>query len=465
MLFPVILFLIVLLFWTVLYIQSIQVIPRYTGEMFALKNLNWGNMWGNVYLSAPSYWYYRISSTALFPLSILDRDLIAPFLGINFPSQEFQFASRLVYEGILGAGLMALVVYFLARNLEFLPFGSFLAGLYVGVFKGISYFFRFASTIHVIPLLIIYSVLAILFFVKFLKSGRKKFLVGYYIFLLLAVGAWEQWVNLLAFLLVFTFFYLIASRRISFTVVLHGVILPILIFIGYMVVKYPAMQLEASNRGQEAEYVFSYPLAGLMAEDVISNASLHIADTVESALFPWSMLSLTVMSGIDPNEINTYNNVIGFDPWSNAHYLAFPDWYAGLLFGLSLVFSVWLARYIYLNPAEIYQAGIGLVLLWTGFIAHLPIKYRAIFLTPGWEGLLGYKHMLSVVGVGLLIAWLFGKFHAWLMKKQALQPGKILAMYNVLFYAVFFGISMFIIFNNYEKVVTAWFLRSRGMPW
>ena len=202
-----------------------------------------------------------------------------------------------------------------------------------------------------------------------------------------------------------------------------------------------------------------------MAEDMISNASLHIADAVESALFPWSRLSHTITVGINPNEINTYNKIVGYDRWSQAHYMAFPDWYAGLLFGLSLVFSFWLAKYIYLNPAEIYKGGVGLILLWTGFVAHLPIKYRAIFLIPSWEGLLGYKHMLSVVGVGLLIAWLFGKFHAWLIKKQALQPDRKLGMYNALFFAVFIGISIFLIFNNYEKVVTAWFLHSRGMPW
>jgi|WetSurMetagenome_2_1015567.scaffolds.fasta_scaffold00720_13 hypothetical protein len=464
-LLPVILFTIVMIFWSILYMRSIQVFPVYTGEMNALKTLNWGNMWNNVLLSTPKYWYYRYSPTALFPLSLLDRDLIAPAMGIHFPSLMFKHASRLVYEGFLGAGLMSLAVYFLSITLEFTHFESFLAGLYVGVFKGISYFFLFASTIHAMPLLVIYSVLAILFFVKFLKSQRKKFLIGYYAFLLLAVGAWEQWVNLLAFLLIFSIFILIIRRKISFSIVLNGLIVPAIIFTGYMIVKYPAMKLEASNQGQEAEYVFSYPSERFMAEDMISNASLHVADAVESALFPWPMLSQTVLYGIDPNAINSYNKVSNNDKWSQSHYLAFSDWYAGLLFGLTFLFSIWLGAYIFRNPEEIYKAGTGLVLLWTGFIAHLPIMYRGMFIKPGWEGLLGYKHMLSVVGVALIIAWLFGKLDAWLKKKLLLPPSNSQKKYSLAFFTFFTAICIFLVFNNTIKIAVSWYLRSRGMPW
>jgi len=157
--------------------------------MTVLKTLNWINMWGNVLLKAPSYWYYRISPTALFPLSVIDRDFLAPALGIHFPSKEFEFGSRLVVEGIIGIACMSLSVYLLSITLGFSVYKSFLAGLLVGVFKGISLFFQWASTVHVIPLLVIYSSMAILFFIKYLRSRKKKLLIGYYIFLILTVGA------------------------------------------------------------------------------------------------------------------------------------------------------------------------------------------------------------------------------------------------------------------------------------
>jgi hypothetical protein len=464
-LLPLLLFFFVILFWQILITKVIHEIPRYTGEMTALKSLNWGNMWGNVLLKAPSYWYYRISPTALFPLSLIDRDFLAPALGIQFPSQEFRYASRLVVEGIIGVACISLAVYFLSIALGFSIFESFLAGLYVGVFKGISLFFTFASVIHVIPLLVIYSTMTILFFTKYLRSGKKKLLIGYYLFLFLAVGTWEQWINLLAFILVFSIFYLIITRKISFSVILNGFILPMAIFAGYMLVKYPTLKLEASNVGQEAEYVFSYPTPGLMAEDMIANASLHISDVVEPALFPWPMLSQSVILGINPDKLNTYNTIIKSQQWSQAHYLAFTDWYAGLLFGLTLVFSVWLGIHIIKNTKEVFTAGTGLVLLWTGFIAHLPIMYRAHFIQPGWEGILGYKHMLSVVGAGILIAWIFSKIDQWLKLKFLTSPAEKPRIYLATFLSCFLGIFLFLVINNYVKIVITWYLRSRGLNW
>jgi len=95
----------------------------------------------------------------------------------------------------------------------------------------------------------------------------------------------------LAFILVFSIFYFVVTRKISFSIIINGLILPTTIFAGYMLVKYPTLKLEATNAGQEAEYVFSYHSRGLMVEDMVSNASLHIADVIEPALFPWPMLS------------------------------------------------------------------------------------------------------------------------------------------------------------------------------
>jgi len=163
--------------------------------------------------------------------------------------------------------------------------------------------------------------------------------------------------------------------------------------------------------------------------------------------------------------LNTYNTIIHSQKWSQAHYLAFTDWYAGLLFGLCLVFSVWLGIHIIKNPKEVFTAGTGLILLWTGFIAHLPIMYRAHFIQPGWEGLLGYKHMLSVVGAGILIAWIFSKIDQWLKRKFLTPPVEKPRIYLATFLSCFLGIFLFLVINKYIKMVITWYLRSRGMLW
>jgi hypothetical protein len=107
----------VVLFWQVLNSQFLHGRPEYTGDLTALKTLNWKNMWGNVLLATPKYWYYRIPPTALLPLSLLDREFLAPAFGIHFPSGEFRYAARLAAEGTLGAACMSLAVYLLSVTL------------------------------------------------------------------------------------------------------------------------------------------------------------------------------------------------------------------------------------------------------------------------------------------------------------------------------------------------------------
>jgi len=52
----------------------------------------------------------------------------------------------------------------------------------------------------------------------------------YYVFLVLAVGAWEQWINLLVFLVAAsTILVLQSARRRSRAILVHGVLIPLLI--------------------------------------------------------------------------------------------------------------------------------------------------------------------------------------------------------------------------------------------
>lgn len=461
---PFLLFGIVISFWAFLNLDIITVTPTYTGEMNVLENLDWASMWRNVYLSTDDYWYYRFSPTALFPISILDRDFYAPLLGISFPSNEFKVASRLTSIGIIGAGLMALAAYFLARTLEFSLSESFLAGLYIGVFKGIGYFFRFASTVEVIPLFVTYVCFTILFFIKFSKSHDWKCLIGYYIFFLLSVGAWEQWVNLLAFIILFSILLMINGRKINKGILVNGIMIPIIVFLIYFITKLPYTKTETSYEGQEAEYVFSYYSIKLMGEDIAVNASHHITDSLESIVLPWPMLSRTVIDGADPAKMNLWNNHF-FDRWSNAHYLALSDWYAGIIFGIFCMITILISKYIYKNPNEFYTGGVGLLLIWTGFLAHVLIKFRAYFIVPGFAGMLGYKHMISVLGVALLLSWGYQKIKTIInFRKLKVKNISIDFSKTTIFFG-YIGLLVYLISNNYFKVMIAFYLKSRGLPW
>jgi cobalamin biosynthesis protein CobD/CbiB len=53
---------------------------------------------------------------------------------------------------------------------------------------------------------------------------------------------------------------------------------------------------------------------------------------------------------------------------------------------------------------------------------HYSELKKVHFIQRGWEGILGYKHMLSVVGAALIIAWLFGKQDGWWKVKLLLPP-------------------------------------------
>lgn len=463
---PVLLFLIIVLFWIFTYKNTLSgiFVPTYTGEMNALKTLSWTTIWKNVYLSTDEYWYYRYSPTAWFPLALLDRDVYAPMLGINFPSPEFKVASRLIPFGIIEAGLLALAVFLLARSMKFSQKESFIAGIYMGSFKGIATFFRFASTVEAIFLLTIYISITVLFFLRYIQNYEKKYLLGYYLFFLLAVGAFEQWVNLLAFLILFSLLFILINHKWNKLVILHGILIPFFIFIIYLIGKYPYLKLESSNPGQEAEYVFSYDSEKLMAEDIAVNASHHIADVIEPILVPWPMLSRTVVDGIDPAQINLWN-YNHFRSWTKAHYMAFHDWYAGLILGIFSFFSILMIFYIWKRPKEYLTAGVALILIWTGFLANLPIMFRVHFIVPGYAGLLGYKHMQSVVGAALLIAWAYGKAAHWINQRKLQINNNSFNWKKAALFFIFGGLIIYLLVNNFCKVDTAIFLKNRGLPW
>jgi hypothetical protein len=225
---------------------------------------------------------------------------------------------------------------------------------------------------------------------------------------------------------------------------MHGIVIPLLVFSVYMIFRYPSFVSETSSI-KEAQCVFSYPAISLMIEDMVVNASLHISDTIDSVLIPWPLLSQSVIRNFDMNIWNPFNKA--YAPYPSMHYRFLTDWYAGFLFCLFLGITGLFALYLQKNREEGYSGVIGIFLVWTGFIVHLPVMHRAYFAMPGY--LLGYKHVLSILGFSIFLGWAFKI--VWCRLTRPLYYRGLLLL-----------LSIWIVFCNYMKISLS---LSRGYPW
>lgn len=399
-----VIFLIVIIFWA--YAKAVFIkkyTPTYTGELNALKNVNLLNMWTWVDYGK----WYRYSPTGVISVGIFDRYILSPLLNIEFLSKSFSKATRFVYIYIPTFGLISILIYKLCRSLELDVVSSFISALFFGLHKGLSYSFRFMS-ITATTLMLIYGCFVIFFWIKYLKSGKKSLLIPYYLSFLLLMGSWEQWVNFLAFLILFSVVLLFLKRFNPRTILLNGIIIPIVLFAIYFGLRYPTMKTESSGI-TEAQYVFSYPSVSMMAEDMVSNASLHISDVIEPILFPWPMVSQSIIESENMLKLNQYDAKWADPLIVGAHYRNLTDWYAGLLFGFFIALTLLLLYYLYKSKGDSLILIIGLILTWTGFLAHLPIMYRVMFATPQFAGMMGYKHYFSTLGFSMIVGWLYMK--------------------------------------------------------
>jgi hypothetical protein len=435
----------VLAYWAVLAAGTIRLVPLYAGELQAIAEADWLSMWTWVDYGK----CFRYSPTALLPLGLIDRHVVAPLLGIPFPSPEFVAAPRLIPVFLVVFALIAVITYRLCRFLELGVAASLVAGLFIGLHKGFAYYLGFVSTIA--PALLILYAMAVLFCgVRYLRTERRGALVGYYVSLLLAVGAWEQWINLLVFLIVGS---LLAARQLPpgprRRLWLHGVLVPGLVGATYLLL-HTGMVARESRAVTEAQFVLSYPSVALMAEDMVVNASHHVASIVEPILFPWPMLSRAVLGGYNMDQHNRYNQT--YTPHSAAHYRVLGDWYAGLLFGVWLCATALLVRHLRRGARRMLPGAMGLLLTWSGFTAHLPVMYRTYFVLPGYASLLDYKHALSILGFALLLGW---------SVESALQhlPGRRVQG------AAVAAVALWLVYCNYGKIAGS-LQFSRGVyPW
>jgi hypothetical protein len=354
--------------------------------------------------------WYRITPTGLVAVTTIDKKIYAPLLGIDVTSKankdEFIRANRFIPVYVFLIGVVAGMTYVLSRKLCFGVPASLVAGLYIGLYKGQLIFFKFMSTI-VLPLMIIYGIILLIFWLEYLESRRKRYLIGYYIFFLLLIGVWEQWVNFLLFLLLYSVLLIYSEKKLDKAIVVNGLVIPIVMFSAYMILKYPSMKAESSNIDAEAAYVFSYPSVPLMIEDMAVNASLHISDVISPLLFPWPRYSQAVIYDYDMDQYNPFNLSAG--GLSKVHYYTLTEWYAAFLFAGFLFLTVKLIIYLRRNSGEIPRGVIGPLLVYTGFIAHLPIMYRVWMTIPPSSELIAYKHYFSILGFSILLGWLVNK--------------------------------------------------------
>jgi hypothetical protein len=435
----------VLAYWAVLTAHTIPLVPLYAGELKAIAEADWLSMWTWVDYGK----CFRYSPTALLPLGLADRHVLAPLLGIAFPSPEFVAAPRLIPAFLAVFALLAVCTYRLCRFLELGVGASLLAGLFIGLNKGFAYYLGFVSTMAT-ALLLLYSISVLLFGARYLHTQRRAHLIGYYLALLLAVGAWEQWINLLAFLIaggVVLVRRLPPERRRAVWV--HGILVPGLVGAVYLLLHAATVARESAS-ANEAQFVFTYPSVAMMVEDVVVNASLHVASVVEPLVFPWPMLSQAVLTGEDIDRHNPYNRT--YTPFSAIHYRGMADWYAGLLLGLAVCGTLLLVRHLSKRGDNARAAVIGLLLAWCGFLVHLPVMYRTYFVLPGYASLLDYKHALSILGFSVLVGWgaeaILERVHRRSLKN-----------------AFVFASALWIGYCNHTKVATS-FLYQRGQyPW
>jgi hypothetical protein len=433
------------LYWAVMTTSTVHLVPVYAGELKPITEANWLTMWTWVDYGD----YYRYSPTGVVGVGLLDRYLLAPLLRIPFPSQKFIVAKRLVPLFIVAFAVVAVATYRLARSLGLGVYAASAAAVFLGLNKGFAYYFRFMSTIAT-TLLILYAVGVVYFGVRYVQTRRRGALVGYYVSLLLAVGAWEQWLNLLAGIVAGSAALLFWGHSVPRRqLLIHGVLVPVLIGALYVGLR-STTTVHESTAVTEAQYVLRYPSPALMLEDVVVNASLHIASIVEPLLFPWPMLSQSVQRGYDMDVYNAYNQ--RYTAFSSIHYRGFGDWYAGCLFGVFLCITAWFTWYLSTRGGNNWPAVIGLLLTWTGFIVHLPIMYRTYFVLPGAASLLDYKHPLSILGCSLLVGW----------GTEAVVQRLRRPLWQLVFAA---GIVAWLAYCNYSKVAISMRFEWGRFPW
>lgn len=375
--------------------------------------------------------YFRFSPSGLILTSVLHKHIVKPMSGDE---------SKLLSEGTVHLVPLYLVCFILMSVCFYLflkayvgSWAAFFGAVYLGTNFNLYYFFAFVSCITAC-LLVMYSIGLIFCTFKYIESRKKHLLIGYYAFFILLVCAWEQWVNLVPFLcLIGMYLYLRNGRNKKD--ILNFIITPIVTLILYAAARQP-FTIKEMTIAREAQFVFSYPSKKLMLEEMVSNMSYHIANSIESLFYPWPSLSFASIEGLDMNKLNAYNSTYTNMP--NIHYFGFPLWYAAVLFTVFCVVTFHHFKNVYLSNIKMVSLGtVGLLLTWFGFAAHIPLMHRTYFIMPGY--LIGFKHAISILGFSIYVSWFV--WHRFENKFTILQYRLVCSL-----------LCIWVIYCNYSKI-------------
>lgn len=436
------LFIFILAFWVFTYNTAINKTPLYNKQLEPVRNLKWSEIW-----TWTNYGRYsRYSPIGMLAVGLIDRDLIAPSFGIDPMSNAFKAADRLVPLYYLMFASISVLTFLFCRSISLGLLPSIFAGLYMGINDGFSYFFFYVDTLAVC-LLLIFGIGLLSCWVNYSKNSKPLFLVFYYVFLLLAIGSWDQWINLLLCIIILSIFLSIKNKSNSRRIIINGIVIPLILFVCYLMLRLPGIQVE-TGKTAEAQYVFSYPSKFLMLEDMVSNASHHIAGSIDALFFPWPMMSQAVIKKIDINQFNQYNL---FSQYADIHYRAFTEWYAGLLFGIFLCSFLFIFNHFKKKTEHHEILLLSYLLIFTGFLAHLPVMFRIYFDLPGYVGLLNYKNSLTVLGVSILLAFLINYV-------ISMRHTRLVTILVIL-------LNIWIVNNNYQKILINFLFKRGDYPW
>ncbi len=361
--------------------------------------------------------YYRWTPTGMLAVVWLDKNVFAPLANLEFKAgPETAKAPRLLPLYNLLFAISASLLYWLARFLGFKRPLALIPAVFFTSHKSL-YFFMGNVSCLAASLLIIYGLIATFSVVAFYRTLQRRYLVGYYLSLALVVGAWEQCLNMLAALILFSGL-LFLRKKINRRVFFHTFATPLIIALAYLAFRIPSATIEVSAV-TEAQYVFSYPNIPMMIEEIISNSAYHISQIFDGVLFPWPMQSAAILIPANMDQINLYNARYA-GPYGSVHYHAFGLFYAAFISALFIFAMSYTFKHLWGRPktALDWAAIAAIIAIPMGFLVHLPIMHRTYFLMPGY--FIGYKHSVSLVGAGIWLAWgidAFAKAYKWRERK------------------------------------------------
>lgn len=237
---------------------------------------------------------------------------------------------------------------------------------------------------------------------------QRRTRIGYIVSLIVFALCWEQWLDYVASLLVgCAMSYLLCRRdperwarwrgRIGFIA-----LSTLLVTLGYLAVKLP-YTAEHLTPGHESDTVFTYSSWIMAVEDIFSNVITYCYIALTNFCPSWLSSSNSLYHfGAERLVAEQYGYHAEKSYLVAMHHQFLWYFNAGAVFAVFVWLSYRALRRAWRAPdyTAIVVAAL-VVLIWTGFATHTIIKYRPYLSVP----LLGYKCMVSVVGVMLLLAY------------------------------------------------------------